>query len=197
MRITRVSESIGIEALKGLLTDDYETSSTDFANGVKGLLKSQPENCLILVAWDEENDVNAFIISYAPPSASCVLLLQAWQRDGEVGSLPSRLFFRLQMWADDLGRRVIHADTGRTPDEYFTSKGFVEVARVLEYKIPNDFELEVVSNGKDKSKSQESPKEGTSVSATSEEKAPASANSTGTGGAEVSGSPEGSGAAAG
>lgn len=124
------------------LLSDGDYSKEAFAGALKTLLTGTPESTFILQAYDGE-DLKAFLIAVAPPEQNHVFVLQAWS-SLEDNETPDRMFLRLCLWTESIGRMELRAESKRSPEAFLRRWNFEIFSNVLSFQIPEDLEGELV-----------------------------------------------------
>jgi len=139
MRIIRVQNPVGIDYMKEHFISNIES---DFlAEGLKAELLTDRENILILQAWNEDKLIG-FIIAQNVVQQNHIFLYQAWvPNDTE---LADKLFFRLLLWADYLGKKEVRMETLRSEDAYSRRWKFEKHSVIMKFVLPDNYEAEYV-----------------------------------------------------
>ena len=144
MKIVRVQNPVGISMMKDKLLLD-EIPIDTLCDILKGVMESNPSALCILHAWDGE-DLRAFIIATDVVAYPHVFICQAWKDINVPTSIMRRMFLHLQLWADSIGKNKIRAETKRDEDSIIKSWGFHHFSNIIEFDIPEDFELVIKEN---------------------------------------------------
>jgi len=131
------------------LTGESQEAKEAQGEVISGLLQNAPSNtCIWQVFQDEE--ILAFLVAFAPPGAKHVFLSDAWASPKLEGSgVQDRIFLRLVLWAESLGRDRITAETSRHPEGLLRRWNFKEIARIVSFEISEDFEARLLSGKRD------------------------------------------------
>ena len=152
LKIIRITEPAGINYIEEYVQAGEGDSAAETLSWLRQLLEQLPEQLLILVAFDEDDDkeptVQAFLTAYFTTGAATVYLSQIWACDALVDvSIPKRLFFRFVCWVEGTGRSTILSDTEKDNDIFLTDWGFQHVSSNVRYTIPKDFDLTTIGGG--------------------------------------------------
>ena len=138
MKIIRVQNPIGIEYMKEHFVDT-DRDSDALCNGLKAQLSAKPENILILHVWEGDALVG-FIIAQNQLSTPYVFLYQAWVDSKSDPDIADKLFFRLLLWVDLLGKKEIRLETTRNTEAMTRKWKFKKVSAIMSFSIPDNFE---------------------------------------------------------
>ena len=148
MKIIRVQNPVGIDYMKEHFVD-LDIDSEVLSEGLKAQLVQDLTNILILQAW-EGDDLIAFIVAQNMRSQSHVFLYQAWVDAKSGGDVGDKLFFRLLLWVDLLGKKEIRMETTRNEEAIIRKWGFEKFSSIMSFKIPDDIESDYMSLMKNK-----------------------------------------------
>ena len=148
MKIIRVQNPVGVDYMKEHLVDlDVDTET--FADGLKAQLVQDIANILILQAW-EGDDLIGFLLANNVRNQNHVFLYQAWV-DAKGGSdVGDKLFFRLLLWVDLLGKKEVRMETTRSEEAFTRKYGFEKFSSIMSFKIPDNIEMDYMALMKNK-----------------------------------------------
>lgn len=144
MNIINATSSAVIDYIKPHLCAEVPTYQEQTAEIIRELLTSQPDKTLVLTIFD--NDIlKGFVVAYAPDGAEHVLLIDTWMDNDLPGSLwQDKVFLRLCIWADGLGRKKINAETNRNPRALLKRWNFKLLTKIVSFDLEN-FEERLLS----------------------------------------------------
>ncbi len=138
MKIIRVQNPVGIDYMKEHFVDP-DLDREVLSNGLKAQLAADIENILILQAWDGDSLV-AFVVAQNMPNQPHVFLYQAWVEPESSVEVSDKLFFRLLLWVDLLGKEEVRMETTRDTDAFTRRWKFEKFSTIMSFLIPEDFE---------------------------------------------------------
>ena len=126
--------------MRGVLHPTEGQSEDDYAKALEDMLRDDPNNTFVVQAWDGDSLV-ALLVAFAGSGQSHVFIYDAWADPQiEDNSLTHKMFVRLLLWAESIGRTQVRCETSR-PIEAITKRwGFTEHAKILKYEIEEAFE---------------------------------------------------------
>ena len=139
MKIIRVQNPIGIDYMEDFFVDD-DMSKETLGASLKSLLEKDLDNTFVLQAWDGDSLV-AFLIAFNLPAQTHVFLYQAWVEYEYSIKVSDKMFFRLLLWTDFLGKDEVRMETVRSEDAITKKWKFEKYSTIMTYKIPEDFEF--------------------------------------------------------
>lgn len=138
MRYIRARATAAVDYMEGKLLPDDDFTEGALVEALKEMLINTPDGVFIGQVWDGD-EIRAFVIALAPPSMSHVFVHQAWADPMLEGSkTQDKLFLRLCLWAESIGRGELRAETRRNPEAFLRRWGFTPYSQVLSYNIGDD-----------------------------------------------------------
>jgi len=138
MKLIRVRNPIGVDYIKNSLLEDSAYDNEDLVASIKYMMEQSPEEVFLLQGW-EGKELAGFLLAYNDNRQRHVFLHQVWI-DARFPGLPDKMFFRLLVWADNLGKCEIRAETSRDALALEKRWNFKEIAKIISFEIPEDFE---------------------------------------------------------
>lgn len=142
MRIIRaINPTATVEAMKDkfLSDDDYG----DVGEFVRNAMEKSPGATYITQAWDGV-DLKAFLVAFAYQDVDHVWLFQAWSDLPADDSTIDRMFLRLCLWTESLGRGEIRGETKRSPKTILRRWKFDKYSEVRSFKLDEDLESKIL-----------------------------------------------------
>ena len=152
MKIMRVRNPVGVNAMEEFILPDEDIDRSRFIEVVKVDLTDNPNDIFLVQAWDsnegKDPELKGFVIAYAPVGYDHVFVYQIWVEPeaNEAEQLSDKLFYRLVLWAHELGRTELRAETHRKTEPFRKRWNFKVHSYVMAYEIPEDFEISLVKN---------------------------------------------------
>lgn len=110
-------------------------SPEKFANSLEFLLRTHPDNVLIVLARRLDNSICGFIIAENTPD--CVWIIQAYSDPSNGWTVIDEMFARVMLWASILGKKHIKADTQRSVEALYRRFGFRTFSVTLIADVPD------------------------------------------------------------
>ncbi len=135
----RVINPLGIDYMAEKLLVDEDFSKEALVRNLKYKLTHQPDSVLILQAYEGE-DLIAFLIAHAPQGFKHTFIQQAWLSPGTKTQIADRMFLKLLMWTEEIGRKEIRGETLRDPKAFFQRWKFEEFSTILSFRLDDEFQ---------------------------------------------------------
>lgn len=143
MKLFRTRNPKAVEYLKDKLIIDEGVSEETLLNQIEIAMADYPEDTFVLFGLDG-NSLKCFLIAYNVPNQSHAFLHQVWCEPG-FENYTDRMFFRLLMWAQGLGKKQIRGETYRDSDACKRRWNFKEISKIVAFDIPDDLEEKLLS----------------------------------------------------
>ena len=128
-----------------LLEDEDYGGKEHLAEMLRYMLSEGGENLRIYVAF-EGSELRGYIIAFNAPQKLHVFLVQVWVNAKEP-SLADRLFSRIVLWTDSLGKKEIRAETKRNPIVMERRWNFQPFSQIVSFCIPDDYAQRIIDVG--------------------------------------------------
>ena len=164
MRIIRVKNPVGIDYMAGHFDDLYKEEGIDIEvikDGLKTCLMTDLDNTLVLQAWEGE-ELIAFLVALNVANYKHVFLDQAWSDPKNPPEVMDKLFFRLLMWVDYLGKKQIRLETSRNAEAMTRKWNFVQHSVIMKFDLSDTYESDYVALVRKSKEKNDIPKSGTS-----------------------------------
>lgn len=148
MKIIRATTPYVVDLIKDKLLEDSDYPPDVFAEVLRQSIVDLPDTTYVLVAVEEDETVHGFLIANAAPEQKHVFVVQAWA-DPTVPYVSDKMFLRLIMWAESLGRKEIRAETQRDPSAFLRRWNFKTISRIIGFTIPDNYEELLLQKGRD------------------------------------------------
>ena len=132
MTLIKVKNPKAIDFMEGLLRKE-EGSDIDVGEVLKGVLINDPDSIFILQAWEGE-DLQAFIVAFAPASVSYTYIQDIWVKEDVDPSIVDRMFFKTIMWTEAVDRSFIRLEYRSSIDQVLINKWRLSVDSMI-YKF--------------------------------------------------------------
>jgi hypothetical protein len=142
MKIIRVKNPKGASLLKGKLLQNGDYTDDQFVEKLGILLHDYSDEVFVLQAWEGE-EIVGFLIAYDMVGAKHVFVHQVWS-DAKYEGLSDKLFFRLLMWTQSLGKNQIRGETKRDSDVISKRWNFKEISKIVAFDIPENLEEQLI-----------------------------------------------------
>lgn len=120
MRIFRATNTAALEYINEKLRPADGVSKEQYLENLGLWIKNAPETIMLMMAF-EEDEIQAFMIAYLPPSVNYVFISQIWS---ENENLAHDLLTRLIEWADSCNRTQLRMESESDHDGYSKLWGF-------------------------------------------------------------------------
>ena len=170
MKIIIAKNSQAVDYIIPHLDQDDDVEAEVLGEQLKNAYKSGADNIFLGMIMDGV-EVKAFVLAYDIPGQTYVHIYQAWADPSfTLQSWKDSMFLRLVMWAEARGMSELRAETRRSPEAFLRKWGFENHSTVLSYRIPENFEEELLAGREMFRKSRKSePAEPENVEITEEE----------------------------
>jgi len=143
MKIFRANKPVVVDYLEPHLLSDEFLSKEALCNALKSMLVENPDETLVMVAYDEDV-LKAFMIVFADPGADYAVVIQTWS-EAPVNTLKS-MFFRVCLWAEARSKSFLRAETSRKMEGFLRDFGFQETSKVMVFQVSDDGHAEIVDD---------------------------------------------------
>lgn len=143
MRLFRTKNPKAVEYMKDKLLVDAGDSREGLAEQIEIAMSDYTEDTFVLHGWDGDK-LKCFLIAYNIPKQNHVFLHQVWCEAG-LENYTDKMFFRLLMWAQSLGKKQIKGETQRNTSACTRRWNFKEVSKIVAFDIPDDLEERLLS----------------------------------------------------
>lgn len=159
MKFIRVRNSAGVDYMEPRLLPDDDFPVGALVEALKDMLQHTPDGVFICQVWDGD-EIRAFVIAFAPPNLAHVFIHQAWADETLQGTeIQDKLFLRLCLWAETLGRSELRAETKRNPEAFLRRWNFKPYSAILSFSVVDDL-TEKLINAKHDEVVQKEPENG-------------------------------------
>lgn len=145
MKVIRARQPEAVRYMLDYLVEEDDLKREKIAEVIKYNLTENPDDIYVLQAWEGE-EIKAFLVATAPELSDFVFIFQAWCDPKAEDNLSDRLFYRVLLWAHDLGRNEIRMETKRDPEAYKRKWGFEVFSYMMNFMIPEDFEIKLANH---------------------------------------------------
>ena len=143
MKVIRARNPIAVDYMKDhLLDESSDYGIENLVDGIKAALADYPEDTFLLQAWDDKT-LAGFLLAFNLPQQKHVFFQQVWV-DAKYPGLSDKMFFRLVVWVDNLGKREIRGETHRNVGVLEKRWGFRPFSRIVSFEIPEDYESKLL-----------------------------------------------------
>jgi len=132
-----------------LILGDDETNTIE---SLRRYLVEFPNNIRIFAGIDrdesEKQKITGFIIAISYEGQPHVFIIQLWTLP-EMGNLDEKLFSRICLWAESLGKRELRIESGPASNRLEKEWNFWEYNKIMAFTLSEDFEIEMLKNRKE------------------------------------------------
>ena len=168
MKIIIAKNSAAVDYIIPHLVYDDDMDNESLGEQLKTAFRGGADNIFLALILDGD-DLRAFVLAY-DTKLPYAYLHQAWCDKGFVDQKwKDAVFLRLVLWAEARGMSEVRAETKRSPEAFLRRWDFKEHSKVLSYKIPDNFEEELIAGRKEYLKNKDEEKSVAKVPETPEE----------------------------
>lgn len=128
-----------LSMLKDLFLEDPSYSRAGWVEQVRSWMVDFPNNVLVLAAVMADGasgKVIAYSVTTAEDQAKFAFVHQVWA-SAEAGRVADQLLFKTAMWAEDMGKIELRAESARTPEALLRKYRFEQVSAIFAFAIPD------------------------------------------------------------
>jgi len=150
MRIVRVRTIAGIDYMADkIMVDDLGTPIDQYINCLKQMITAGQDDIFILQVWDGD-EIKAFLIALAPASCEHIWVAQTWISPSLADTKAAdRLFLRLLMWSESLGRSEVRMETKRDESAFTKRWNFQTHSVIMSFKVDRDLDEKLIAGQRD------------------------------------------------
>lgn len=148
IRYIRAVNSSAVDFIQPHLLPDDDVPVEAYVDFLKAALKLRPDSILILLALDDEAEIEkslkGFLIGIAPQTVSYVHVTQVNLLENiPKAHIADQLYLRLTTWANNIGRRYMQMETTRDPAGWTRRFGFRVKTTTMIKEIDESFDAQV------------------------------------------------------
>lgn len=150
MKLIRARNPVAIDLIKDKINADDGGNAEVEAEALKAGLTKFPDKLFILIAFEGE-EIKAFAVVTDVDNSNYVFIHYAWCDPKAETTLTGKIFYRILLWADSLGKSWIRTESKRC-DAIIRRWNFVEHSRVMKFEVRENFESDLLDKmmlGKD------------------------------------------------